>query len=111
MSYDEVDVSEQQNTAVRAGVRHLEVEEAQDGQRLDNFIQRVLGEVPRSRVYRIIRKGEVRVKEEAASPELREVKPGHWVATWNAPGYATAKMTEPRVAFRRPAAAAVVTAV
>jgi len=56
-------------------------------------------------------KGEVRVKEEAASPELREVKPGHWVATWNAPGYATAKMTEPRVAFRRPAAAAVVTAV
>jgi 23S rRNA pseudouridine955/2504/2580 synthase len=71
MSYEEVDVPEQQNAAVRTGVRHLEVEEAQDGQRLDNFIQRVLGEVPRSRVYRIIRKGEVRVNGRRAGPETR----------------------------------------
>jgi 23S rRNA pseudouridine955/2504/2580 synthase len=71
MSYEEVDVSEQQNAAARAGVRHLEVEEAQDGQRLDNFIQRVLGEVPRSRVYRIIRKGEVRVNGRRAGPDTR----------------------------------------
>ena len=71
MSYDEVDVSEQQNAVARSGVRHLEVEEAQDGQRLDNFIQRVLGEVPRSRVYRIIRKGEVRVNGHRAGPDTR----------------------------------------
>lgn len=45
--------------------------------------------------------GEVRAKEEAQQPELREVKPGHWVATWNAAGYAGAKATEPRLAFRR----------
>src|SRR5215469_726464 len=71
MSYEELDVSEQQNTAARSGVRHLEVEEAQDGQRLDNFIQRVLGEVPRSRIYRIIRKGEVRVNGHRAGPDTR----------------------------------------
>ena len=46
--------------------------------------------------------GEVRAKEEAAVPELREVKPAHWVATWNAPGYAAARATEPQLSFRRP---------
>ena len=71
MSYDEVEVSEQQNKAVRSSVRHLEVEQAQDGQRLDNFLQRVLGEVPRSRVYRLIRKGEVRVNGRRAGPDSR----------------------------------------
>jgi oligopeptide/dipeptide ABC transporter ATP-binding protein len=55
--------------------------------------------------------GEVRSKEEAGQPELREVKPGHWVATWNAAGYGAARATEPRVEFRRPQRAGVVTAV
>jgi oligopeptide/dipeptide ABC transporter ATP-binding protein len=45
--------------------------------------------------------GEIRRKEEAAHPELREVSPGHWVATWNAPNYAGAKATEPQLSFRR----------
>jgi 23S rRNA pseudouridine955/2504/2580 synthase len=71
MSYDEVDVSEQQQAAARSGVRYLEVAEAQEGQRLDNFIRSVLGEVPRSRVYRIIRKGEVRVNGRRAGPDTR----------------------------------------
>ena len=71
MSYDEVDVPEQQNTPIRSAVRHLEIEESQEGQRLDNFLQKVLGEVPRSRVYRIIRKGEVRVNGGRAAPDTR----------------------------------------
>ena len=71
MSYEEVDVSEQQTAPVRTGVRHVEVEEPQEGQRLDNFIQRVLGDIPRSRIYRIIRKGEVRVNGRRAGPETR----------------------------------------
>jgi len=71
MSYAEVDVSEQQDGPVRPGVRHLEVPESQDGQRLDNFLQRALTEVPRSRIYRIIRKGEVRVNGGRASPQTR----------------------------------------
>jgi oligopeptide/dipeptide ABC transporter ATP-binding protein len=45
--------------------------------------------------------GRVRELEEKEQPELREVKKGHWVATWNAPGYAEGQATEPRVAFRR----------
>jgi oligopeptide/dipeptide ABC transporter ATP-binding protein len=55
--------------------------------------------------------GEIRKLEEESQPELREVMPGHWVATWNAPGYREAQATEPKLAYRRPVAAAVVTAV
>jgi len=57
--------------------------------------------------------GAVREQEEKEQPELREVKPGHWVATWNAPGYAQAgaSTSEPFLAFRREHGAAVVTAV
>ncbi|HUO07032.1 MAG TPA: ABC transporter ATP-binding protein [Phycisphaerae bacterium] len=53
--------------------------------------------------------GKVRELEEKASPELREVKSGHWVATWNAPGYEGAKATEPRLSFRRHHDQAIVT--
>ena len=45
----------------------------------------------------------VRKKEEQSQPELREVKAGHWVATWSAAGYDQAQATEPRLAFRRKA--------
>jgi 23S rRNA pseudouridine955/2504/2580 synthase len=41
------------------------------GQRLDNFIQRRLAKLPRSRIYRIIRKGEVRVNGHRAAPDTR----------------------------------------
>ncbi len=49
--------------------------------------------------------GSVREKELRASPELREVKPQHWVASWNAPGYEKAKATIPTLNFRRAAPA------
>jgi len=42
-------------------VRHLTVAPDQAGQRLDNFLMRELKGLPRSRVYRLVRKGEVRV--------------------------------------------------
>jgi oligopeptide/dipeptide ABC transporter ATP-binding protein len=45
--------------------------------------------------------GDIRKKEEAAHPDLREVKPGHWVATWNAPNYASAPAPQPDLSFRR----------
>jgi 23S rRNA pseudouridine955/2504/2580 synthase len=38
------------------------------GQRIDNFLMRELKNVPRSHVYRIIRKGEVRVNKKRAKP-------------------------------------------
>jgi 23S rRNA pseudouridine955/2504/2580 synthase len=55
----------------RTPVRYFEVTEARAGQRLDNYLQRELSGVPRSRLYRLIRKGEVRVNGRRASPELR----------------------------------------
>ena len=55
--------------------------------------------------------GAIREKELAAHPTLREVKPGHWVASWNAPGYEAAKETVPQLSFRRPKEHAKVTAV
>lgn len=43
-----------------AAVQHLQVDEDSAGQRLDNFLFRLLKGVPKTHVYRIIRSGEVR---------------------------------------------------
>jgi 23S rRNA pseudouridine955/2504/2580 synthase len=55
----------------RTEVQHFEVGDEEVGQRLDNYLLRRLGSVPRSRIYRVIRKGEVRVNGRRAGPELR----------------------------------------
>lgn len=49
----------------------IEISAAQLGQRLDNFLFKQLGNVPRTRVYRIIRKGEVRVNKKRCKPEYK----------------------------------------
>ncbi len=41
------------------------------GQRLDNYLIRILKGVPRSHIYRIIRSGEVRVNKKRAQPSYR----------------------------------------
>src|ERR1700746_2905432 len=56
---------------IRSGGQHFEIGEDEAGERLDNYVQRHLGGLPRSRVYRVIRKGEVRVNGHRAGPELR----------------------------------------
>ena len=53
------------------GVRHFEVEEGEAGQRLDKYLAKRLGDVPRTRIFRIIRRGEVRVNGRRAGPEAR----------------------------------------
>ena len=53
------------------GVRHVVVTEDQDGQRIDNFLLGLLKGVPRSRVYRLLRKGEVRVNGKRAKAVQR----------------------------------------
>lgn len=45
----------------RPGVRKIRIGEDDLGQRIDNYLRRELPGVPKSRVYRILRKGEVRV--------------------------------------------------
>ena len=57
--------------AERQGVRHIEIGEDEAGRRLDQFLMRLFGTVPRSRVYRLVRKGEVRVNGRRADPALR----------------------------------------
>jgi len=52
-------------------VRHLQVEEDGAGQRLDNFLFKHLKGVPKSRVYRMLRGGELRVNGGRAGPETR----------------------------------------
>jgi 23S rRNA pseudouridine955/2504/2580 synthase len=41
------------------------------GQRLDNFLVRILKDVPKTHIFRLIRKGEVRVNGKRAKPEVR----------------------------------------
>lgn len=53
------------------GVRQVEVSAADVGQRVDNFLLRQFKAVPRSRVYRLLRRGEVRVNRRRAKPEYR----------------------------------------
>ncbi len=43
------------------GVRKVRVDEERAGQRIDNFLRNELPGVPKGRVYRLLRRGEVRV--------------------------------------------------
>ncbi len=54
-----------------SGVQFLTIDEANAGQRLDNFLLARLKGVPRSWVYRVLRRGEVRVNKGRCKPERR----------------------------------------
>ena len=57
--------------AIAPQVRRLVVDEGSEGQRLDNFLLRVLKGVPKTHVYRVIRSGEVRVNKGRAGADTR----------------------------------------
>jgi len=50
------------------GVQHVEIDASSHGQRLDNFLMKQLKGVPKTLIYRILRKGEVRVNSKRAKP-------------------------------------------
>ena len=52
-------------------VRHVEIDATRSGQRLDNFLLTTLKGVPKSRIYRLVRKGEVRVNRGRTKPDYR----------------------------------------
>ena len=56
---------------VRQGVQWVTVDEDNDGQRVDNFLLAQLRGVPKSIIYRVIRKGEVRVNKGRVKPDSR----------------------------------------
>lgn len=49
-------------------VRYLTIIPEEEGQRLDNYLLRILKGVPKSHIYRIIRSGEVRINSKRAKP-------------------------------------------
>jgi 23S rRNA pseudouridine955/2504/2580 synthase len=57
--------------ACRPGVRRLRVDAAAAGQRVDNFLLAQLKGVPRSLIYRLLRRGEVRVNKGRVKPHQR----------------------------------------
>src|SRR5690606_39953633 len=62
-------------TGTSPGVRFFDVGSDEAGQRIDNFLVARLKGVPKSRIYRLLRKGEVRGKKRRIKPEYR-LNPG-----------------------------------
>lgn len=60
-----------QSRVEHSGVRQVVVGENNHGQRLDNFLMAQLKGVPRAWVYRVLRRGEVRVNKGRCRPERR----------------------------------------
>jgi len=52
-------------------VRNVRIDAGSDGQRLDNFLAKILKGVPRAHLYRVIRSGEVRVNKGRAAVDTR----------------------------------------
>lgn len=63
------------NSLSKDSVNWVDVGPEGEGQRVDNFLHRILKGVPKSHVYRILRSGEVRVNSRRADPTLR-LQPG-----------------------------------
>lgn len=59
------------NASANDSVQLVRVEKSHVGQRLDNFLLRHLKGVPRTRIYRLIRRGEVRVNKKRCKPERK----------------------------------------
>jgi len=67
-------MSEQQKNQVQ----FVDIDEGNDGQRIDNFLITFLKGVPKSAIYRILRKGEVRVNKKRIKP-IYKLKAGDMV--------------------------------
>ena len=52
-------------------VQYLEVDSDRSGQRIDNYLISILKGVPKSLIYRLLRKGEIRVNKKRIKPEYK----------------------------------------
>ncbi len=55
----------------KPSVQIIEAGKQESGQRVDNFLFKTLRQVPKTRIYRIIRKGEVRVNKKRIKPDYK----------------------------------------
>lgn len=62
-----------ERAAAAPAVRRVVIDEGSEGQRLDNFLVKLLKGVPKTHVYRVIRSGEVRVNKGRADADTRLV--------------------------------------
>lgn len=67
------DSDQRDDSLPSAAVRYVEATDGDAGQRVDNFLLRQFRAVPKSLVYRALRKGEVRINGKRAKPEQRIV--------------------------------------
>ncbi|MCG9682768.1 23S rRNA pseudouridine(955/2504/2580) synthase RluC [Vibrio sp. Isolate23] len=56
---------------IRTKVQFVDIDEDMAGQRIDNFLRNQLKSIPKSMVYRILRKGEVRVNKKRIKAEYK----------------------------------------
>lgn len=56
---------------IRTQVQFVDIDEDMAGQRIDNFLRNQLKNIPKSVVYRILRKGEVRVNKKRVKAEYK----------------------------------------
>ena len=56
---------------VKNSVQKVEISDKSSGQRLDNFLRKILNGVPNSLIYKIIRDGQVRVNSKRVTPMYR----------------------------------------
>ncbi|MDR9826159.1 23S rRNA pseudouridine(955/2504/2580) synthase RluC [Vibrio sp. FNV 38] len=56
---------------IRTQVQLVDIDEDMAGQRIDNFLRNQLKTIPKSMVYRIVRKGEVRVNKKRVKAEYK----------------------------------------
>lgn len=65
------DQSHPSSTVSESAAAFITVDEASEGQRVDNFLTKTLKGVPKSHVYRILRSGEVRVNKKRIDADFR----------------------------------------
>ncbi|MEY4562170.1 MAG: hypothetical protein RLZZ618_1447 [Pseudomonadota bacterium] len=68
-----IEVKPARPTSAAPAVHLVEIDEGSEGQRLDNFLMKLLKGVPKTHVYRVIRSGEVRVNKGRAQADTRLV--------------------------------------
>ncbi|HFE39120.1 MAG TPA: 23S rRNA pseudouridine(955/2504/2580) synthase, partial [Gammaproteobacteria bacterium] len=63
----------QPSSAPKTKVHHVEIDASNVGQRIDNYLMTYLKGVPKTYIYRIIRKGEVRINKGRIKPVYKLV--------------------------------------
>ena len=52
-------------------VKNISISSEHAGRRIDNFLMTILSNIPKSNIYKIIRKGEVRVNSKRIKPSFK----------------------------------------